>query len=354
MTVKINKGIIIFWVLLPFIFLTFQNFSASGQENPGKTLQDHDPGKNPNPSPTSAPEGQKSGTVIYTAEEGDTVWKIAGKTLGDPSRWTEIVQLNINRYPSLKTNPDLVYPGWQLIVPDNPIIAAKAGSQSTDTGVSASVGQAGGPPPDPTAPTEVGGITTRTPEFKAWLAEAVQAAQGWSFPEMNNKFGQPITREDYIKAIIEIESNGVHKKANGSITTSSCGAKGFMQLMPATAKGVGLDPNDGRENVIAGAKYLKECFNGPATRGTGGAEKLIKAACGYNRGPYSHELASENWDDYVSNCKVTENVGYGVKLKMCLGMDLTSAEKSWWGSHMSGSADSAANSFYSKTKGLVA
>ena len=57
---------------------------------------------------------------------------------------------------------------------------------------------------------------------------------------------------------MQIESGGDQR------ATSSRGALGLMQLMPGTwvelsvRYGLGLDPFDARDNILAGTAYLKE------------------------------------------------------------------------------------------------
>lgn len=56
------------------------------------------------------------------------------------------------------------------------------------------------------------------------------------------------------------------------------GARGPMQLMPATARELGVDPRDPEQNVLGGATYLKALlatFDGD----------LVKSLAAYNAGP---------------------------------------------------------------------
>jgi soluble lytic murein transglycosylase-like protein len=81
---------------------------------------------------------------------------------------------------------------------------------------------------------------------------------------------------------------------------SSKGAIGLMQLMPATAQALGVDPNDPVQNVDAGARYLRDLlqkYDG----------LLWHALAAYNAGP-------EAVDKYKGIPPYTETILYVKKI----------------------------------------
>ena len=82
--------------------------------------------------------------------------------------------------------------------------------------------------------------------YAAHIAEAAQ------------RFGVPVA---WIRAVMHVESRGDER------AISPVGAMGLMQIMPATwsnlrdRHGLGNDPFDPHDNILAGAAYLREMYD---------------------------------------------------------------------------------------------
>lgn len=209
-------------------------------------------------------------------------------------------------------------------------------------------------PPAPRSTSARGGISSRSAEFAQWFANGVRISQDWNFPELTNMYGQKVSREAFLKSIIYIESSGIHQRANGQMVTSSCGALGFMQLMPNTARGLGVNPRDPAQNIQGGSKYFNTIFNRGTVGSKSGLDKIIMAGCAYNMGPYSSKL-KQPWSSFLASNSVSKGPKmYGLKVKMCLGIELNQNERRFVGQNMARgkSVDEYARNLYSYAQGI--
>lgn len=119
------------------------------------------------------------------------------------------------------------------------------------------------------------------------------------------RFGIP---EAWIWAVMRVESAG------NARAVSRAGAIGLMQIMPATwaqlraRHGLGTDPLDVRDNIMAGAAYLREMHDR-----YGNATAMLAA---YNAGP-------GRYDDHLSRGRPlpAETVAYLARLGSITGID---------------------------------
>jgi len=148
----------------------------------------------------------------------------------------------------------------------------------------------------------VAACATRAPEISAPQQAAVYAAHArghyvppgppedpWGpyIEEAAARFDVPVS---WVRALMSVESGGEEYR-DGQLTTSPKGAMGLMQVMPATYEelrdryGLGSDPFDPHDNIIAGVAYMRELYD------IYGAPAFLAA---YNGGP-------NRLDDYLSN-----------------------------------------------------
>lgn len=128
-----------------------------------------------------------------------------------------------------------------------------------------------------------GAACAERPSLPAHRASAPRADSLAAYvAEASHRFGIP---ERWIRAVMHVESGGKRR------ARSSKGAMGLMQIMPETwtelraRYGLGADPYDPRDNVLAGAAYLREMHD------RYGAPGFLAA---YNAGPgrYERHLAT--------------------------------------------------------------
>lgn len=86
--------------------------------------------------------------------------------------------------------------------------------------------------------------------------------------EAAKKYNVPV---DLIRRVIQQESQGKQS------ARSKAGAIGLMQLMPGTAKGLGVNPYNANQNIMGGVQYLAQMY-----KKFGSWEKALAA---YNAGP---------------------------------------------------------------------
>jgi Transglycosylase SLT domain len=148
-----------------------------------------------------------------------------------------------------------------------------------------------------------GGSTPVMAEVTPQSAPVTMHPHSAFIAEASQRFGIP---EHWIRAVLRVESAGDIR------AISSAGAMGLMQVMPDTwaglrsRHGLGRDPYDPRDNIIAGTAYLREMWNR-----YGNVAAMLAA---YNAGP-------GRYDDHLATGRVlpAETRAYVATLAPLLG-----------------------------------
>lgn len=101
---------------------------------------------------------------------------------------------------------------------------------------------------------------------KSYYAPPGPPSDPWGpyIQEASNRFDVP---EAWIRAVMQQESGGHLFDHNGNFITSVPGAMGLLQLMPPTYDdmrqqyGLGEDPYDPHDNILAGTAYLRQMYD---------------------------------------------------------------------------------------------
>jgi soluble lytic murein transglycosylase-like protein len=146
-------------------------------------------------------------------------------------------------------------------------------------------------------PDEAKPASAPAPPAAASPAPRPQASPAELADAAADKYGLP---RKLVRSLMSAESGGNPR------AVSPKGAIGLMQLMPGTARDLGVDPNDPAQNVDAGARYLRDLLM-KYNKG------LWQALAAYNAGegavqkyngvpPYRETL------QYIE--RITRNAGY--------------------------------------------
>lgn len=123
---------------------------------------------------------------------------------------------------------------------------------------------------------DMGGVSSEVPvsqeaanyraHAKSYYAPPGPPSDPWGpyIQEASSRFDVP---EAWIRAVMQQESGGHLFDHNGNFITSVPGAMGLLQLMPPTYDdmrqqyGLGEDPYDPHDNILAGTAYLRQMYD---------------------------------------------------------------------------------------------
>lgn len=167
------------------------------------------------------------------------------------------------------------------------------------------------------AENAVQAVTGAVNAVNSTVSQAVNGLEGF-FEKAARETGVSV---DILKAVAK------HESEFDTTAVSRAGAMGVMQLMPMTAKNLGVtDPFDPEQNILGGAKFLAENlkrFNGD----------LEKALAAYNAGPnavtkYNGVPPYQETQNYVKNIMADLTGGKNINISDFMKRDAEKSETS--------------------------
>jgi len=92
----------------------------------------------PKSEPKKVESEPKRKVIKIKVKAGDTLWSIAKKYLGDGSKFVKIIEANKDKFPTLVKNPNLIFEGWELVIPGEEPARSESGSVKPDNSQAAS------------------------------------------------------------------------------------------------------------------------------------------------------------------------------------------------------------------------
>jgi soluble lytic murein transglycosylase-like protein len=132
------------------------------------------------------------------------------------------------------------------------------------------------PSPAPSAAVPTGAGTAASSDIAFIGGVAPPASPRRAPPELRPHFQAAAARFGLSESLLNAVAFTESRFRTGAV--SPAGARGVMQLMPATARDLGVDPADPVQNVMGGARYLRYLLDRFGNN-------LELALAGYNAGP---------------------------------------------------------------------
>lgn len=125
----------------------------------------------------------EGGTITYEVVRGDHLWGISSRLLGDGFRWVEIWEANRHREMPGRpfSDPNLIYPGWKLVLPGDLVIENATPPAEPVTSVTPTPAT---PPPTPAEPPASPGAASPAPMEEGGAAESDGDGVSWDWPSV--------------------------------------------------------------------------------------------------------------------------------------------------------------------------